>query len=150
MLYAQPFADEFTLNDGAETAASAGESGKGLWGSEMECGHGHAVAHPRTNGCRPRWGKSGRDAPEIAPHVFTFRSVRSFRRRKNNMKKKYDSPSIQKVSFRYRDQVVAASGILTVPGDQSASSDSWIDEILNRLPSGPIKDIISGIVDWLG
>ena len=27
------------------------------------------------------------------------------------MKKKYFSPSIQKVSFRYRDQVVAASGV---------------------------------------
>ena len=53
MLYAQPFADEFALNDGAETAASAGESGKELWGSEMECGHGHAIAHPRTNGCVP-------------------------------------------------------------------------------------------------
>ena len=66
------------------------------------------------------------------------------------MKKKYDSPSVQKVSFRYRDQVVAASGIPTVPGEPSASSNSWIDEILNRLPSGPIKDIISGFIDWLG
>lgn len=144
MLYAQPFADEFALNDGAETAASAGESGKGLWGSEMECGHGHAVAHPRTNGCRPRWGKSGRDAPEIAPHVFTFRSVRSFRRRKNNMKKKYDSPSVQKVSFRYRDQVVAASGgvkaetMPDAPAGENTATGSW-----------NWREIAEGIFKWI-
>lgn len=66
------------------------------------------------------------------------------------MKKKYFSPSIQKVSFRYRDQVVAASGDPAVSGDQSASSDSLIDEILNRLPSGPIKDFIDGIINMFG
>ncbi|MBQ2976169.1 MAG: hypothetical protein IJE17_01620 [Clostridia bacterium] len=55
------------------------------------------------------------------------------------MKKKYFSPSIQKVSFRYRDQVVAASGgDPATPGDVSGEETSngrwiWIRDVLGNL-----------------
>ena len=129
MLYAQPFADEFALNDGAGKRRPAPvnqgrDCGAVRWNAAMATPlriQGRMDASPM--------GKSGRGAPEIAPHVFTFRSVRSFRRRKNNMKKKYFSPSIQKVSFRYRDQVVAASGDPATPSDvpgEETSNGGWI------------------------
>lgn len=46
------------------------------------------------------------------------------------MKKKYFSPSIQKVSFRYRDQVVAASGgdptiNTSNPSTETAGNGYW-------------------------
>ena len=136
MLYAQPFADEFALNDGAGKRRPAPvnqgrDCGAVRWNAAMATPlriQGRMDASPM--------GKSGRGAPEIAPHVFTFRSVRSFRRRKNNMKKKYFSPSIQKVSFRYRDQVVAASGDLATPSDVPETSNGgwiWIRDALGNL-----------------
>lgn len=55
------------------------------------------------------------------------------------MKKKYFSPSIQKVSFRYRDQVVAASGVDSatssdVPGEGTSNGGwIWIRDALGNL-----------------
>lgn len=52
------------------------------------------------------------------------------------MKKKYFSPSIQKVSFRYRDQVVAASGDPTTPSDVPETGNGgwiWIRDALGNL-----------------
>lgn len=59
------------------------------------------------------------------------------------MKKKYFSPSIQKVSFRYRDQVVAASGAEPtpdanngVPGTQTGGTNGyweWIRDAVGNL-----------------
>lgn len=49
------------------------------------------------------------------------------------MKKKYFSPSIQKVSFRYRDQVVAASGDPATPEETSNGGWIWIRDALGNL-----------------
>ena len=67
------------------------------------------------------------------------------------MKKKYDSPSIQKVSFRYRDQVVAASGadaVIEEAGNQDYGSTAW-NNWYNSLP-GWAQSIIDGIINMFG
>ena len=46
------------------------------------------------------------------------------------MKKYYEPPSVEKISFRYRDQVVAASGDSGSGG--AGNGDSWND-VLGRL-----------------
>ena len=61
------------------------------------------------------------------------------------MKKKYDSPSIQKVSFRYRDQVVAASG--TQPEYSTGNNDNTNTSTSNG--SWNWREIAEGIFKWI-
>jgi|GEM_PF-3296238 len=59
------------------------------------------------------------------------------------MKKKYFSPSIQKVSFRYRDQVVAASGDPTLNNPDSGTQIGG-----NNGYWGQVWEFINGVWQW--
>ena len=50
------------------------------------------------------------------------------------MKKHYDTPSVEKLAFRYRDQVVAASG--GDPITQGGNTPSVGEQILSRIFQG--------------
>ena len=50
------------------------------------------------------------------------------------MKKTYDAPSVEKIAFRYRDQVVAASG--SDPIAQGGNTPSVGEQILSRVLQG--------------
>lgn len=53
------------------------------------------------------------------------------------MKKTYETPTVEKISFRYRDQVVAASGMAGTdaldPGDAPSTGEQIIGRILEGL-----------------
>lgn len=50
------------------------------------------------------------------------------------MKKYYDTPSVEKLAFRYRDQVVASSG--GDPITQDGNTPSVGEQILSRILQG--------------
>ena len=74
------------------------------------------------------------------------------------MKKKYENPTIQKIAFSYRDQVVAASGN-PLPdnaintgnnnGGGSGTGNAILDYIYDRLPGG-VKDVVDLIIGIFG
>ena len=65
------------------------------------------------------------------------------------MKKQYETPSVDKINFNYRDQVVAASGDIPgeVPGGVSGGNNGGNGDsgVL-----GAIGGFISGIADAFG
>ena len=60
------------------------------------------------------------------------------------MKKVYEAPTAEKIAFRYRDQVVAASGVPVANADQSGDGEAPF-----QISSGSGCDIINGIAkEW--
>lgn len=66
------------------------------------------------------------------------------------MKKKYEKPTIQKIAFNYRDQVVAASAgeIIDQAGSIEQGTSAW-DRFYNSLPSWG-KEIIDAFFELFG
>ena len=62
------------------------------------------------------------------------------------MKMKYETPSAEKISFNYRDQVVAASGGESGGNGNNGSGNSWVQNSFG-LGSGICGS--GGVVDWL-
>ncbi len=65
------------------------------------------------------------------------------------MKKYYTTPTIEKIAFRYRDQVVAASGVASqgeVNGSElsalNVTCGGRVDEIIDKLTEGALDFII--------
>ena len=56
------------------------------------------------------------------------------------MKKHYDTPSVEKLAFRYRDQVVAASG----GSEPTATEQSWWESLPEE-----VKAFFGSIYAWL-
>lgn len=53
------------------------------------------------------------------------------------MKKSYETPSVEKIKFNYRDQVVAASGTLNSgTSDQDIDNPSTGEVIIGRIAEG--------------
>ena len=44
------------------------------------------------------------------------------------MKKTYETPTVEKLQFQYRDQVVAASGDIPLGTHPDANGDSYCDD----------------------
>ena len=69
------------------------------------------------------------------------------------MKKTYEAPSIEKIAFNYRDQVVAASGALA--GDNGViDTPSTGEQIISRLAESMGVSQCSGyqctsLADWI-
>ena len=63
------------------------------------------------------------------------------------MKKYYETPSVEKISFRYRDQVVAASGGNTTP--QTGGNNFWeSNEFGSCYDLGDLGQVL--LESWLG
>ena len=60
------------------------------------------------------------------------------------MKKPYETPSVEKIAFNYRDQVVAASGIAGQSED--GSSTDWQGYLEKLFESGFSRDVIEEIL----
>lgn len=52
------------------------------------------------------------------------------------MKKVYEAPTVEKISFRYRDQVVAASGTLNSGAPDQGDAPSTGEQIIGRILEG--------------
>ena len=52
------------------------------------------------------------------------------------MKKFYEAPTVEKISFRYRDQVVAASGVLGTGAPDQGNTPSTGEQIIGRIAEG--------------
>ena len=52
------------------------------------------------------------------------------------MKKVYEAPTVEKISFRYRDQVVAASGTLNSGAPDQGDAPSTGEQIIGRIAEG--------------
>lgn len=69
------------------------------------------------------------------------------------MKKLYEPPTVEKISFRYRDQVVAASGVQGTgapdQGDTPSTGEQLIGRILEGLGVSTCKGYeCSSLADW--
>ena len=58
------------------------------------------------------------------------------------MKKSYETPSVEKIKFNYRDQVVAASGTLNSSGTEQGGGNPTIGE--------QVKDYLFQAGGWNG
>lgn len=58
------------------------------------------------------------------------------------MKKSYETPSVEKIKFNYRDQVVAASGD-AVTGNTTQRINGWGDTVCG------VGEVIGGVVGRL-
>ena len=71
------------------------------------------------------------------------------------MKKSYEPPSVEKIKFNYRDQVVAASGIVEPENGGSVSSDkTTAEQIIDRAAQalgygGCANYECSSLANWL-
>ena len=52
------------------------------------------------------------------------------------MKKTYETPTVDKIAFRYRDQVVAASGTLNSGAPDQGNTPSTGEQIIGRILEG--------------
>ena len=69
------------------------------------------------------------------------------------MKKSYETPSVEKIKFNYRDQVVAASGGEAVVDGAVTGGNSTSDranEVVDYLLNGAGVRICDSIGDWVG
>ena len=69
------------------------------------------------------------------------------------MKKTYETPTVEKISFRYRDQVVAASGTLNSGAPDQGNTPSTGEQIIGRILEGLGVSTCkgyecSGLADW--
>lgn len=69
------------------------------------------------------------------------------------MKKAYETPMVEMIAFRYRDQVVAASGVLANQDVTGSNTRPGANEIVDYIMNGlgvrscdTIGDIIGGII----
>ena len=60
------------------------------------------------------------------------------------MKKIYEAPTVEKIRFNYRDQVVAASGDVTSTGDVAGNTPSTGEQVIGRILEGLGVDICKG------
>lgn len=57
------------------------------------------------------------------------------------MKKRYESPTVQLMAFRYRDQVVAASGDIVAQNDDGTGNQPGYD--------WDMRDFLGNLFDWI-
>lgn len=78
----------------------------------------------------------------IRENLKFFRMVR-------DMKKSYETPTVEKISFRYRDQVVAASGV-SPQVDDSISTGDRANQVVDYFLNGWGVSSCDRIGDWVG
>ena len=68
------------------------------------------------------------------------------------MKKLYAPPSVEKISFRYRDQVVAASGspVANSDTDVGNSAGDRANQVVDNLLNGAGISSCDQMGDWVG
>ncbi|MBR5547916.1 MAG: hypothetical protein IKU70_13190 [Clostridia bacterium] len=64
------------------------------------------------------------------------------------MKKAYETPSVEKIAFNYRDQVVAASGDPIASGNNGSTQEDWGD-VLGRIVEGLGSSLCKPFFDWI-
>lgn len=68
------------------------------------------------------------------------------------MKKSYETPSVEKIKFNYRDQVVAASGAPVANSDTGVGSSTGdrANQVVDYLLNGAGVSSCDRIGDWVG